>query len=316
MVNNPTELKCGHMRPIRKIATQGRRATCAGTLTANQESAGRLGLTGLFSGLGRIDPYVIVRPSFFRSTLCVRVRHHFMRLCLALFVISGCLVAQTIPRFEVTSVKRSAPDQAGIGGGVSVDSALFRSSRVPLRNLIYSAYGVPSWRLSGGPDWLDTDAYDISATLPSGTSTDQIGLMLQGLLADRFHLRVHRETREASVYALVVAQGGSRLKPAAGNTFAVKKGPGHLEIHHATVPAFISYLNSGVAGRPVLDATELSGYFDFTLDWSSTLNTTEPQDLGPSLFTAIQEQLGLKLEPRKRPAEFIVIDRIDRPDEN
>src|SRR5580658_9918872 len=112
-----------------------------------------------------------------------------------LVLTAGLALGQSAPSFDVTSVKLSPPWQAGMTGGVSLDATRFSSSRNPLRGLIFSAYGVPYWRLSGGPDWLDTDSYDIVGTFPPNTPQDQVKLMLQTLFSDRFKLAIHRETK-------------------------------------------------------------------------------------------------------------------------
>jgi uncharacterized protein (TIGR03435 family) len=198
-----------------------------------------------------------------------------------------------------------------------LDGARFTSSGIPLRNLIYSAYGVPAWRVSAGPSWLNSDAYDISATLPPNTPKEQINSMLQALFADRFQLRVHRETRDYPVYGLVIAKGGSKLKASADTKFGVKTGRGHLEIHAGSMPAFVGYLlSTRAADRPMVDMTGLKGYFDITLDWTPENIQPVPTDIGPSVFTAMREQLGLRLESQKSPFEVIVIDHAERPSEN
>jgi len=222
---------------------------------------------------------------------------------------------QTAPKFEVASVKLSPPYQPGNTVGVRLDATQFNSSGIPLRNLIYSAYGVPTWTVSGGPTWLDTEAYDISATLPSNTPKEQINAMLLALFAERFKLTTHREMRDYAVYALVLAKEGSRLKASADGKFSIRTGKYHLEIHNVSMAAFVTYLFSAHAtDRPVVDMTGLKGVFDVTFDW--TPETVEPTDMSSSVFSAIQEQLGLKLELRKSPVEFIVIDRVERPSDN
>jgi uncharacterized protein (TIGR03435 family) len=240
-----------------------------------------------------------------------------MRACLIIFLLvmaAGLIFGQSAPSFDVTSIKLSPPWQAGMTGGVSLDGTRFSSSRNPLRGLIFSAYGVPYWRLSGGPAWLETDAYDIMGTFPPNTSQDQVKLMLQTLFADRFKLAIHRETKDYPVYALVVGKDGPKLKAAVDGKYSAKNAGGHLELHHANVAGFATYLVN-VADRPVVDMTGLDGYFDISLDWRP--ETPQPgNDPRPSIYTAVQEQLGLKLEPRKAPVEFIVIDHIERPSEN
>jgi uncharacterized protein (TIGR03435 family) len=208
-----------------------------------------------------------------------------------------------------------------------LDGARFSSSGIPVRNLIYSAYGVPTWRLAGGPGWLGSDGYDIIGTLPPemgalppNTKEEQLRLMMQALLADRFKLAIHREMRDCSVYELEVAKGGPKLVASADGKFthgAPIKRRGHLEMPGTSMVVFVDYLNSMPAvGRPVLNKTDLKGPYDITLDWTPDSIGTNGSDSGPSIFTAVQEQLGLKLEPRKSSFEFIVIDHVERPSEN
>jgi len=226
------------------------------------------------------------------------------------------------PTFEVAAVKPSHPDSPA---GASLDAARFTCSGMALRGLIFSAYRIPAWRLSGGPDWLDSDPWDIAATLPPNMPTGrdeltgQADLMLQALLADRFHLKIHREMRDQPVYELVVAKNGPKLKPSAANKFSVKTGRGHLEFHHASMAVLTGYLYvrpgyfQQAADRPVIDRTGLQGFYDFTLDWAPE---SDPNLTVPSLFTALEEQTGLRLEPRKSPFEFLIIDHVEKPAEN
>jgi uncharacterized protein (TIGR03435 family) len=191
--------------------------------------------------------------------------------------------------------------------------------------LIFSVYRVPAWRLSGGPAWLDTDTWDITATLPPNMPTDRKSLeaeavrMVQALLADRFKLVIHRETRDEPVYELAVSKGGSKFKASSSEKLSVKTGIGHLEFRHASMAVFVPYLyyrpgySQQAADRPVLDSTGLTGFFDFTLDWTPDAVQPDAASTGPSLFTALVEQTGLKLEPRKPPFEFLVIDHAEKP---
>jgi len=242
-----------------------------------------------------------------------------MRLILmALTVLASVQTsAQTPPAFEVASVKPSQPDRPG---SASLDAAHFICTGMTLRSLIWSVYRMPPWRVSGGPSWLDTEGWDVSATLPPGMPANRAelmpkaDLMVQTLLADRFKLSVHREIKDQPVYELVVAKGGSKLRPASDEKFIPKVGRGRLELRHVSMAMFVSYLyyppphqQPGMADRPVLDKTGLDGFFDITLDWA---------EAGPSLFTALEEQLGLKLEPRKTPIEFLVIDNVEKPAAN
>jgi uncharacterized protein (TIGR03435 family) len=228
------------------------------------------------------------------------------------FLIAGVLVlagravfAQPTPAFDVVSIK---PSQPGTAGGSSLDPGRLTVRGETLRALILSAYSVPYWRVTGGPEWVNTDGYDTIATFPPNTPEDQIKLMLRNLLADRFKLAIHREMRDSSVYALVVAKDGPKFKEASESRFSAKTGRGHLEIHHADMALFARNVPIDAVDRPIVDMSGLKGFFDLTLDWSP--------ETGPSIFTAVQEQLGLKLEPRKVPLEFIVVDHIERPSEN
>ena len=156
--------------------------------------------------------------------------------------------------------------------------------------------------------------------LPADTKEEQLRLMMQALLADRFKLAIRRERRDCSVYELVPAKGGPKLVASADGKFrfgAPIKRRGHLEMPGASMAMFIDYLNSMPAvGRPVLNKTDLNGPYDITLDWAPDSIDAKVGDSGPSIFTAFQEQLGLKLEPGKSSFEFIAIDHVERPTKN
>jgi uncharacterized protein (TIGR03435 family) len=132
--------------------------------------------------------------------------------------------AQPAAQFEATSVKPSPPNLR-VNGGIRLDGARFSSSGIPVRNLIYSAYGVPAWRLSGGPSWHGPDPYDVIGTLPPDPDSlppdkkeERLGTMMRALLADRFKLAIHREMRDCSFYELVTAKGGPKLVASAGGS--------------------------------------------------------------------------------------------------
>ena len=206
--------------------------------------------------------------------------------------------------------------------GTSVD--LFEGGRIkitnePVKLLIRMAFQLQNAQIAGGPGWMDNDRYDIEAKtgLPGKLKPDQISVLMQNLLADRFHLQYHRETREAAGYALIAASGGPKLKPKAeGETAGMntRTGPG---VTRATATAtsldmFASYVGNRL-GRIVVDRTGLSGAYDFTLEWAPD---PASDSAAPSLTTALREQLGLRLESQKVPMQVLVIDRLDRPTEN
>lgn len=172
------------------------------------------------------------------------------------------------------------------------------------------AYGVADGRdyLFSGPDWLDEERFDITARFATETSEHDVLLMLQSLLAERFNLVFHRETRQFSAYALVIGKGGPKLHPAAApqGSFKFRALAGHAVGFSISMPALADRLSRPdfQIDRRVVDFTGLTGTFDLTLDWGG--------ENGPSIFTAIQEQLGLKLEARKIPLEVFVVDHVSR----
>ena len=188
------------------------------------------------------------------------------------------------------------------------------------------AYGVPDGRdyLLSGPEWLDSEIFDIFATFPPDTPNAEMLLMLQRLLDERFKLKLHRETKEFTAYALLVAKGGPKLHKAIrqGGAYKFQAQPGHAVGSSLTMPPFADRLSRPVfqLDHQVVDFTGLEGTFDLTLDWRPEVTqaeqTTDNLDR-PSVFSALKEQLGLALERRKVPLEVIVVDSAMRvPVEN
>jgi uncharacterized protein (TIGR03435 family) len=232
--------------------------------------------------------------------------------------------AQPDAVFEVPSVKLSPP-RAGTSGFVAMDTdpAMVRYSNVTLGLLIAMAYRIDSRRIQGGPAWLEEQLYDLSAKLPPGASKDRVPAMLQKLLVERFQLGVHRETREQRAYFLIEGKSGARLKQAQppeeqevqqvrGDRPAAQIVRGGIMGHSMSMGSFAGSL-AHVLGYQVVDRTGLTGAFDIDLKWTPE----DSKEAGLSLFTAIQEQLGLKLEPGKAPVEVLVVDHAERvPIEN
>jgi uncharacterized protein (TIGR03435 family) len=166
----------------------------------------------------------------------------------------------------------------------------------------------------GGPGWFDTEPFDISAKADGPASNDELRRMVQTLLAERFQLKFHRETKEQPVYALVVGKGGPKLQAAKSEGRGVGIGVrGRLNGNGADMKTLASVLADRLS-RSVVDRTGLKGFYDFLLTW--TPDEVQADDPGPSLSTAIQEQLGLKLESTKAPVEMIVIDHAEKPSNN
>jgi uncharacterized protein (TIGR03435 family) len=190
-----------------------------------------------------------------------------------------------------------------------------------LQFLISWAYDIHHARVYGKPKWLDTVRYDILANAPE-EGTPDLQRMMQALLAERFHLVAHRETRELRMYSLIVSKDGPKVKPAphegdwTQNPFRVA-GLGRLIGTQVTAPMLCKFL-SDQFGVPVEDRTGLDGVFDFKLEWTPEgPSPGSPVATQPPLFTALEEQLGLKLESKKGPVEVLVIDRVEStPTEN
>jgi uncharacterized protein (TIGR03435 family) len=232
----------------------------------------------------------------------------------------------TPPAFEVASVKPSDP-----AAEISMNRSgnRFMTSNTSLEMLVLWAYDIRNDRLFGKPKWLDSVRYDVVANAPEETPAigllQQMRLMMQSLLAARFKLAVHRETRELPTYAMVVTKNGPKLNlteavqgpVSARNPFSMTNR-GRLSGTKVSTDMLAKVLSDQL-GRAVEDRTGLKGVFDFTLEWAPETDAAASADLptNASIFTAIQEQLGLKLESRKGPVEVLVIDHIENtPTEN
>jgi uncharacterized protein (TIGR03435 family) len=206
-------------------------------------------------------------------------------------------------------------------------SGKFTTENSTLKSMIQLAFQVRAFQILGGPPWLDHDAYDIVAKPEARPANSKQSLeMVQNLLADRFQLKFHRETRELPEYLLVVAKNGSKLHEAEKNPRRGTQGnPGKIVGMGVGVADLVIALGRRL-GYTVIDKTGLTGLYDFTLTYDPNNEgqaisaAGEPRTMAddgpPSLFIAIQEQLGLKLETSKGPVEVIVIDRAEKPSEN
>jgi uncharacterized protein (TIGR03435 family) len=269
-------------------------------------------------------------------------------ITLAIRIITLPTFAQsTRPAFEVASIK---PNTSGSGSSRSGtrDGGYFFATNVSLKSLILQAYGLQDFQVSGGPDWIDSDRFDIEARAEAGAVIQDeppdsgrpstFALMLQSLLEERSQLKLRRETRDLPAYLLVVGRDGSKLKA----TVKGQPGPGGLTFGSARTSGAgrngLSMSGSGMSAaalarmlgqqlrRTVIDRTNLEGMFDFALTWTPQSPATvlgpggdvppAADPSGPSIFTAVQEQLGLRLESTRAPAEVLIIDSVQRPSEN
>ena len=241
------------------------------------------------------------------------------------------MAADANPSFEVATIKPSKPDQPGKMFGVR--AARFKTINTTLSDMISFAYDVHTKQVVGGPDWMTTEKFDIDAQpdTPGSPNRQQLKTMVQKLLADRFQLKFHRDKKELSAYVLTVAKSGSKLKKSDGDPNGLPslffRGLGVLTVQNATMADFSHLMQSAVLDRPVVDQTGLEGKWNFLLKWTpdesqfSDMGVKVPPpsdaaDAPPPLFTAIQEQIGLKLDAGKASVEVLVLDHVEKPSEN
>jgi uncharacterized protein (TIGR03435 family) len=243
-----------------------------------------------------------------------------------------------VPLFDVISVK---PNKDSNGTRVQFTPDGMRGTGVTVRFLLYEGFGgINSNQVIGEPGWASTDGFDIEArVLPADVPTlakmtfEQRRTMFQSILADRFKLAVHHETREMPVYVLTLAKGGPKFKETVPDSTAGephRKGTminrGKITASDAQISTLVTILARQL-GRPVVDKTGLTGDYDYTVEYTPDDGAPPPRppdgsapaaapDPGASIFTALQEQLGLKLESTKGPVDVVVIDHIEKPTEN
>jgi uncharacterized protein (TIGR03435 family) len=232
--------------------------------------------------------------------------------------------------FEVASIKLIDPSESAGGRLELLPGGRFVATSLPLRTIILRAYDVKDYQLLGAPDWLVKDRFAIQAKAPEGSVSDaQMWLMVRRLLEDRFQLKMHRETKELPVYVLVVGKSGPKIQAAKDSLVQGGLGVGRGSITaRSTTLANVAIALSRLLGRPVVDETQLSGNYEFKLHYDQSSvglpfsgprqesDATAPDATEPSIFTAVQEQLGLRLESTKGPVEVLVIDHVEKPSKN
>jgi bla regulator protein BlaR1 len=270
------------------------------------------------------------------------------RLFACMILIASAASLALCQSFEVASVKPSDAQARGVHIGVS-PGGIFTATNITLGILIQRAWDVRDFQISGGPGWLDTERYDITAKGDGpGLSEDEMRKMtevqrnklqegflvkVRALLADRFQLKVHRATKESQVYALIAAKGGPKIHPATedgspGGELSVRRGSAGTEVtaRNLFLGELVRFLSNQV-GRTVLDKTGLKGSYDFKMSFVPDLGLAQPspgagddrqlpESGGPSIFTAVQEQLGLKLDAQKGSVEVLVIDSAQKASAN
>lgn len=260
------------------------------------------------------------------------------RFVLFAFVVSALgVVAQTpTPRpkfdaFEVATIKPVSPEEAR-GRYIRIEGTnRFVGKNYTLKLLIAAAYNLNPHVISGGPNWMDSEHFDIAAVTPGDVrpTHDEQMAMLRKLLTERFQLMFHRESREFSIYELEVAKGGAKLrdsvKPDEAPALINVVYPQSIKLpaRNVTMGDFASMLQRAVLDRPVVDKTGLMGKYDFDLEWAQDESQFDggvaaaPANASAApLFTAIQQQLGLKLVATKGPVDALVVDKAERPSAN
>jgi uncharacterized protein (TIGR03435 family) len=223
------------------------------------------------------------------------------------------------PAFEVATVRPSNPDDQSQGFHTSGRSIYVEN--MPLDIITTFAYDIHPKQLANAPAWFSSDRYDIKGVpdAPGQPNLRQQQTMLRKLLADRFHLKAHHEQRDLSIYALTVLKSGPKLKPSTSDPNDLPdqtgNGGGNRQFMRFTNNSMQDFARGMgfFLDRPVIDQTHLPGKFDFRLEWTPDTAQATDAKAAPGLFTAIQEQLGLKLEAVKGPADILVIDHVERP---
>ncbi len=239
------------------------------------------------------------------------------------------MAADADPSFEVVTIKPSRREKLDKGFGMR--GRRFTVVNDSVTDLVTLAYGFHLQQIAGAPSWAESEKFDIEGEADGEgvPNLDQWKLMLRKMLADRFHLAFHMEKKELSVYALTVAKTGMKMTKSLnqdGLAGLGLRGLGSVVGRSANMGNFRNFMQGFVMDRPVLDQTGIEGRYDFQLDWTpdefqfSTLGVKAPPAPDsaphPDLYTAIQQQMGLKLEAVKAQADVMVVDRVEKPSEN
>lgn len=272
------------------------------------------------------------------STIAARMRLGKSLCCFAMTWFLAGAPAQTVTspmKFEVASIKPADPHFTGVSASRDAGEGL-DVRNISVRNLITLAYSLRDFQLKGGPSWIDSESYDVIAKAPGATDIAQESIdrrktrfervqeRLRSLLADRFGLVVHRESRDQPVYFLTIAKNGTKLVavPSPNGPPRKEEGRGRSQGFAVPIEMLVATL-SNAAHLTVIDRTGMTGRFDYALKWdpSSAFLSANPDAPPPdasalTLFAAVQEQLGLRLEPGKAPIDVVIIDHVEHPSAN
>jgi uncharacterized protein (TIGR03435 family) len=241
-------------------------------------------------------------------------------LLTAIYIASSSAYGQSTkpPAFEVASIKPSEPGLSTfrVSAHQPVGN-LFTTTNATVQKLIMMAYNIADWQLSGAPTWLSSEGYDINAKPEHRASRDEIYSMVRTLLAERFKLMMHTETKELRSFALTLDKVDSKIKVnEIGGPPRVSESRGRAVFRNVPLTRLTNFLSVEV-GRAVLDKTGLTGNYDFTLEFVSSRGSLNPNSpSGPTIFQAVKDQLGMKLEQGKGNVDLFVIDHVEGPSEN
>lgn len=228
--------------------------------------------------------------------------------------------------YEIVSVRPSAPN-ADPGSVQSLPNGIgYNGIAVTVRDMLTVMYRLPRRQVIGGPDWVDTERFDVMVRADHRYSIDELHAMFQNMLAERFHLRLHIETKQGPVYALTIAKSGLKMTPVeegfARNSPINTVGENVYRADRVPMVYLCFWLGTQLQNdhRPVVDETGLTGHYDFRLTFRPLLapqdgQSGEAENL-PSIFDAVREQLGLQLTPKVGPVQTLVIDSVERPSSN
>lgn len=237
---------------------------------------------------------------------------------LACFALTAVGQAPAPLRFEVVSVKLSNPANDHSASGVETKRGRLTATNVTLKRCILGAYGIRPHQIVGGPDWLDADTFDILAKADEPVGDEMLSRMMQTLLAERFKLAFHRETRTMQAFVLEAGRSAPKLEKADGGEGKTVSSRGGLDARNISMNRFAEVLSRQM-DLPVVNLTAIEGVFNVKLKWTpegAAGAAALPADAPPAIFTAIQEQLGLRLRSQKTPIEVLVIDHAEKPGEN
>jgi uncharacterized protein (TIGR03435 family) len=228
------------------------------------------------------------------------------------------MAANANPSFDVATIKPADPDAHG--QGFQTRGRRIHLENESVQNMLMFAYGIHPKQIVNAPAWFATARYNVDGVpdVEGYASLKQFQGMVQKLLAERFHVTFHHDSRELSVYAVRIGKGGSKLVKSAHDPSELPDQTGNGREWRFTNNSMHDFagLMQSMVDRPVVDQTELPGKFDFLLKWTPNEAPTSDPNAPPGIFTAVQEQLGLKLEPARSSVDVLVIDHAERPTEN